>query len=436
MSHPYESFVDDQRTATLRRTMHDNVRSCNSFIQYEASQTTSEGYVRVGHRAASKKSSPDAYGWRMPTAYDGHLEGHSVNSGLQNVAEFTYQQSQSYCKCGSSRCPGHRRYEGFKTNQATYLVGLSYATAIARAKTLKSTAEMKALVGFKDVKVDLSTAFMERKKTAKLLSSAAHNVAHLAWSIRRGRFFRNYVPRTPQDGLDLLKDKWLEARYAWSPLLQDLYGSLEALQARDNSTYRRYIITSTGKAAGKFATQGENSPSGGTLYVGGETSLSSFRVLSRTEMEFECRVRLDAALTVSEYRRLQDVGVTDPQSTAWELLPWSFVCDWFVGVGDYLSAVNALSGYSFKGGTCTAFYKGTEEHDYKIFPAWRDVTYDPVLFRKAKSCLATGFDRSVYLVAPSASIVLKQQPLNLTRATDAIALLWDAFGRRRPSGSL
>jgi hypothetical protein len=36
------------------------------------------------------------------------------------------------------------------------------------------------------------------------------------------------------------------------------------------------------------------------------------------------------------------VGLEDPLSTAWELVPYSFVADWFLPIGDYLSA-SALS---------------------------------------------------------------------------------------------
>lgn len=429
MPHPYENLFDDQRSASLRRTVSDVTRPCGQLALVGAEKSTQKGYVRVGFRAASQKSPMDAYGWRTPKPYSARLEGHTIYSDA--VTRYRFRRGGNSCRDGSTSGLGTRQYEGFSTNVGTTILGLSHEAGLSKADALVAETQTAALKDFNSVKVDLSVAFVERKKTAELASSVARRLAKMAWAIRNGKFVKAFKPRTTKQGLTLLANTWLEYRYAWTPLVLDVYGALEALEAQDNGTYSRYIITAKRMSKTKFAFQGEQTPHGGYIYPGGETVLTVPRVQFRVEGEAQCRVRLDASLTQALYRRLADVGLTDPASTFWETRPYSFVCDWFLGVGDFLAAVNALKGYGWRGGTYTRFYTGTEEHDYQIFPSNVYASDVPVVFRNGKRALVQGFDRKVYLSPPTASIILKREPLNLTRLADSIALLWGAFGRRR-----
>jgi hypothetical protein len=45
-----------------------------------------------------------------------------------------------------------------------------------------------------------------------------------------------------------------------------------------------------------------------------------------------------------EFVRLQQMGLTNPLEVAWELIPFSFVADWFISVGDWLRGLTALHG--------------------------------------------------------------------------------------------
>jgi hypothetical protein len=38
----------------------------------------------------------------------------------------------------------------------------------------------------------------------------------------------------------------------------------------------------------------------------------------------------------------RQLGLLDPLSVAWELLPWSFVIDWFIPIGAYLDVLNGI----------------------------------------------------------------------------------------------
>jgi hypothetical protein len=50
---------------------------------------------------------------------------------------------------------------------------------------------------------------------------------------------------------------------------------------------------------------------------------------------------------------LESAGLVNPLSIAWELLPWSFVVDWFIPVGNTLEAMTAGYGLNDNGGWIT-----------------------------------------------------------------------------------
>lgn len=66
----------------------------------------------------------------------------------------------------------------------------------------------------------------------------------------------------------------------------------------------------------------------------------------------KCRMRViyEYSLGNSVFHNLSSFGVTNPASLAWELLPFSFVVDWFLPVGDFLSSLDAEFGMTFRRG--------------------------------------------------------------------------------------
>jgi hypothetical protein len=56
------------------------------------------------------------------------------------------------------------------------------------------------------------------------------------------------------------------------------------------------------------------------------------------------RVRITATIEDKRRRTLQELGLLNPGNLAWNLLPYSFVADWFFGISDYLAGSTALQG--------------------------------------------------------------------------------------------
>lgn len=114
---------------------------------------------------------------------------------------------------------------------------------------------------------------------------------------------------------------WLELQYGWLPLLQD---------AEDGAKMLAHFLEVPFHKTVKFGDLRGGSISGAsTPYAGWGGA---------------CHTRVSYTALIKERNVAQLTGLTDVASVAWELLPYSFVVDWFIPIGDYLQARGTLSG--------------------------------------------------------------------------------------------
>jgi len=161
--------------------------------------------------------------------------------------------------------------------------------------------------------------------------------------------------------------RWLEMQYGWLPTLSDTF---EAAKAFEQLTQQR---TSTHHASLK---------SRGSY----EASLSPN--LYRYPGRYTTTVRITAELTENPSAQ-RSMGLYDPLSVAWEIIPWSFVVDWFIPIGTYLenlAIIPSLTGrfltsthwknvatYS-NGGIHSSFITTTGTREFQEFGLIREVS--------------------------------------------------------------
>lgn len=374
--------------------------------------TSNYGLFDWAERSASVSNPPDGDGWRMPSPYYGKKDSGKITS---------YDIVGAVKNDGVNWWP-IRIYDAIVSNNE---VGPTYTPTLPwNVSTLQSAARQKALLKFKDKRVDLSVAWAERKKTANLVCDSIEALLSLKKDLMRKHSLSSGWEHSKKLAKDF-SSIWLAYRYAWTPTLLDVHGAAVAVAKQDAGTYKRYKVT----ARAKDVRESDVTTAVDSSVTCGYTmpTIQS----KRERYKLEVKVRYDAFLENKLYRGLQDVGVTDPLTTAWELLPYSFVVDWFLGIGDFLDGVNALSGYSFQAG-CETIYQeyGVEVHHMpRTSGVWRTDSITGGATRERKS-----FNRSV-LPAPTSQLLFKQQPLNLTRMFDSIALLAGAFGGKSKRAS-
>jgi hypothetical protein len=141
------------------------------------------------------------------------------------------------------------------------------------------------------------------------------------------RLFKGVVSKT----LSLMKGKspgqitnlWLEARYGWRTLLYDLEDLDDAI--RNFNVKRSRFSERSGLSYNQHITD--------TASV--VTSAYSHSVTSGHYINVSARGAVTADITPSKFQ-------FQPARTAWELVPFSFVLDWFVDVGAALEAQTFL----------------------------------------------------------------------------------------------
>lgn len=136
-------------------------------------------------------------------------------------------------------------------------------------------------------------------------------------------------------------DIYLEGIFGWVPLMSDIYRAMEVL----SSAHR--ISPSRAKAQDTRAYGVANS----TLRAG---------VITDARAVVGVRLSLDNPNVVL----LNNLGLLNPASVAWDAVPYSFVINWFVPVGTYLNALTDLLGYGVHDGFVTTFVRKSAAGSY------------------------------------------------------------------------
>ena len=182
-------------------------------------------------------------------------------------------------------------------------------------------------LAIKDQNVNLAQALAEYKQTANLFLSAARDIIGAFQSLRNGRMLSDFIralsnPRTRADRQ--LANRWLQYQYGWRPLMNDVFGSAEALA--------KILVLGKPIYVEKRIRQQNSAVKRATLYTN----------YSYEKLWMKCRARY--VIRSAGLKTLSETGVSNPLSLAWEVIPYSFVFDWFIPVGDYLSGLDALNG--------------------------------------------------------------------------------------------
>lgn len=172
----------------------------------------------------------------------------------------------------------------------------------------------------KDEQINLGTTLAEYRQSVNMFGSAARGIAN-AWKLFRGKHRR-------RKSLTTCSVAAAELVYSFgvSPLVSDVYDTVEALRLRLNHpVYRRYFTQDK-----KFI-QFEDQPAGTSAFKYKRTGSARYSQQVTAYVEFDLE---KAALITS--------GFQNPLSIGWELVPYSFVIDWMIPVGDYLASLDAL----------------------------------------------------------------------------------------------
>lgn len=114
---------------------------------------------------------------------------------------------------------------------------------------------------------------------------------------------------------------WLEYHFGWSPLLSDIYGALE-VQAGGSPVYVNTKFHAMATVSGNY-----------------NDAYPPYQLTESQHWDCGVRYQCEARVKSAELLKLSQVGLVNPLSVAWEVVPFSFVIDWFVPVGRFLESM-------------------------------------------------------------------------------------------------
>lgn len=245
--------------------------------------------------------------------------------------------------------------------------------------------------------VSLGMALAERREAVSMIAKRCNDIADAYRALRRGDFKKflarlDVPPKKRHRGLVQVRSKqvsalWLEYWFGWSPFVNDIYTGIQLL----DSPYPSSRVTGAG--------------------VDHLTQTTGFQRYDMTAI-----VKCGAYVSVDNEMlyRANQFGVVNPALVAWELVPFSFLVDWFVPVGNYLRSYTDFVGLSIRDPYTTYFLKG--KGSYGSY-------YGEVLYASAD---ATYIERLLGLPGPVITLNLPNG-LSVTRGATAISLVISLF---------
>lgn len=284
----------------------------------------------------------------------------------------------------------------------------------------------------------LAVNLAERKQAVDMMASRASQILRFARNLRSFRFVdaardlglrvitakdsrRYWRARVRAGSVDreiVLKKRlqsfgnnYLEFHFGWEPLVKDIGSVIEMLHDTPFKGLRRTV-------KGKGSSKGTK-PSA-------PTSMADFDIETVAYMPIQ-RVQLIADIVIEDPNvfRLNQLGFVNPAVIAWELVPFSFVVDWFSNVGMVLSSYTDFVGMSLQN-ACTTSY--AEYHDNFYYKGrdpnnWYGRIIAPYSERKAVTVR-----RSQGITMPDLVLRPPKWP-SVVRGATAISLLSQFLGK-------
>lgn len=194
---------------------------------------------------------------------------------------------------------------------------------------------------------DPLTELAELRETLETL----HSLVRAAISPIRS--YREWLASNHRSGKSVSREtasKWLEYRYAIMPLVYSIHDVVE--------TYKRNkLVYHTERSVRNFQKSITSASGTGSQFYETLTQSSRITAVGKRKPSENSTLRL-----------IDDLSI-NPFKTAWEIIPFSFVVDWFVNVGSFIEAqTGALMNFSSQRGFCyaikTNYVRDTYFRDY------------------------------------------------------------------------
>lgn len=423
-SYDVQSYTTVGSVSTIQRVVFD--AQGNPQYSYTSTNSSSSGVLRVHQRTYSGSAGTN---WR------------DLEPSLRPVRPCSDDQllSDSGILHTSVVSLGYGLV-AYTSDDVYSIGGLPNDTTLASFPGTSEQAVAKLFAKLRDLKVSLPVMAAEASKTAKHIGDTANrlyramrflkagNISGMVSTLKASRSPKEryhsrllrWVRSQPsfrkalKDGTPCFTDLsalWLEYKYAWGPLIQDAYGMMELLAERslDNDYTKWHRVSTVVKQHKTWS-----------------VPTSYYR--QNCECTYIYKLGGFARYKTSMPGSAFQAGLTNPLEVAWELVPYSFVADWFINIGDILSAMSTLQALEFRGGYASQLW---DQKSSTIVVVPRSSAPYITTHRNLSSPCSHKrrfYSRSIYTPSVPA-LRFKPDPFSLSHVVSGIALTAQAIKR-------
>lgn len=391
----------------------------DSFVPSSGTLTSSgthriKTWVRTpGYRTIPKANLPiNAY-----TDYHARLRT-SFWSGTSEYNSATGVSTNAYlpqypCSLGQS--------EGYFSGTYSAWVADPAQNVASRLSSAENSVLVKVLGKASDAKVNVAVTLAEASKTSDMILDTARRIDRAYRALRRGNF--REVARQLNISPNRVHNNWLAYKYGWTPLLMDVKNAAEFFAQQHVGRPIRFTVKSHQATNFVYNRSVNYVPYGGSTPNYATTEALTGHIVHR------CKLWLE--VTNPTASAVQQLGISNPLLIAWELVPYSFVFDWFCQVGNYLQGLTALQGLTVRKGMRSNL---TEFEVSRSVPATTAVSGN-VTYRNSAwntGCTFRQYGRSSFSPNPLSIYPPKGTGLSFEKLVTGLALI---RGSHRGSGN-
>lgn len=260
-----------------------------------------------------------------------------------------------------------------------------------------------------DLTIQMGANLAEAKQTLEMIAHRAEQLLTLARKLRRGSLKRRRKKKTGlREWTQIPGGWWLEYHFAWSPLLGDIYTGCQMLS---EPVWDFTPITARA--------------SDGAIINRSHPRDWRFAEVDITNVKAHVSIRGNAKITNKNLYLANRMGLINPVSVAWEVVPFSFAIDWFLPVSSFLSSYTDSVGWELTRGQLGM--KDIADSNWVVSNPWDEPRFN------TRPSSASRFQRETLNSLPIPGLLDRRGSgiKSITRGATAIALLV-GFLRKNP----
>lgn len=318
--------------------------------------------------------------WRMPTAYSRSIQRYDITP---------YDVVEDYPWAGfytlSKGYPGdHSKTDALVRYPLTDRYHFAYQD------NARNRSEVQCLLKMQNQKVDFLTYLAEARSAAQQLVDTSIIFFDALLDLKHGRRPKGRFI----DVLKGLRDGYLGYEYGFKPFMSDLKGLYDLFQS---SIKRPLIIRGVSEVKQEWSSKDHP---------------TKYYVDSQFDASISNKTILYGRVSDADVARMSSVNLVNPLQLAWEIVPYSFLVDWAMPIGNTLQAISAPAGMTFISGSHTQRAEALSAGTEPIAPNNMGPRIESAILEMT---------RSVYTGWPAPKLYVKN-PLSVKHATNALAL--------------